>query len=120
MCTGGGTGYRYAQYNPTNPGYSYSSSYSYEYTSGVTSGGSYSYSYSYVPRFSKVAGKTFQVRPTTATCDGALPQGLSSGAIQVLLGDSSVRGLVEGMSVSTWHAALTPNAGDTMGSDWGN
>src|SRR5262245_41940186 len=120
QCYGGGTGYRYAQWNPSYPDYGYTYSYAYEYTNGTKYNYNYGYNYSYSPRFGKVAGKTFQVRPSTSTCDGTLPQGLSAGSMQILLADGSVRGVTDGMTSSTWGAALTPSSGDIMGSDWGN
>jgi prepilin-type N-terminal cleavage/methylation domain-containing protein len=61
---------------------------------------------------------TFQVRPTPNQCDQTVPQGLTSGVIQVGLGDGSVRGVAQGLSPTTWWAALTPTAGDILGSDW--
>jgi prepilin-type N-terminal cleavage/methylation domain-containing protein len=72
----------------------------------------------FTPKFSPVAGKTFQVRPSLSTCDGSVPQGLSSGAIQVLLADASVHSVTRGISPTTWFAALTPDGGEVLGSDW--
>ena len=115
-----GTGSRYGQYNQTYPGASYTYTYSYTYTSGQKYGGSSSYGYSNLPVFRAAAGKTFQDSPDTGKCDASVPQSLSSGAIQVLLGDGSVRGVTSGISANTWGAGLTPNARDLMGSDWSN
>ena len=39
-------------------------------------------------------------------------------AIQVGLGDGSVRTLSSGVSPATWAAALTPAGGETLGNDW--
>jgi hypothetical protein len=62
---------------------------------------------------------TFQTRPTPGnSCNPRLPQGLSSGGIYVLLGDGSVRSVSSGVSVATWHAAITPAGGEVLGSDW--
>jgi hypothetical protein len=119
-CYGSSGGYRYAMYNPTQPSYGYSYSYSYEYTNGTRYDYAYNYSYTYLPRFGRTAGKTFQIRPTTYECDGNLLQGLSSGSVQILLGDASIRGVSQGMSTSTWHAAMTPSGNDQLGSDWAN
>jgi prepilin-type N-terminal cleavage/methylation domain-containing protein len=119
----GGT-YRYG-YWPGQQAYSYSESYSYHWTgSYYTSRNyadqsySYSYGYNYTPQFSPVSGKTFQTRPPQYSCDGTLPQGLSSGGIQVLLGDGHVRLVTRDISPTTWGAALTPNGGETLGPDW--
>jgi prepilin-type N-terminal cleavage/methylation domain-containing protein len=120
--------YRYGQWNMS---YEYAYTYNLTYTwtgtyyksiypSGTTT---YSYSYSYgAPKFNAVSGRTFQVRPNYygGECDGSVPQGLSSGSLQVVLGDASVRGLAQGMSATTWRAAVTPNGSESMGSDWNN
>jgi hypothetical protein len=106
---------RYSYYNAYYDSSSVSS-YSYTYP-----GYTYKYNYSYgsgVPKFNLVAGKTFQVRPAVGKCDGTIPQALSSGAIQVLLGDGSVRGVAAGVSPTTWSAAITPAGGEVLGSDW--
>jgi hypothetical protein len=62
----------------------------------------------------------FQVRPNpnNNTCEPLVPQGLSSGGLQVLLGDGSVRMCNPNISLTTWQAAQTPTAGDVLGSDW--
>jgi hypothetical protein len=70
-----------------------------------------------VPRFSPVAGQTFQVQPPTVKCNGAVPQSFGA-ALQVVLGDASVRSVSGGISSTTWAAALTPNRGEQLGVDW--
>jgi prepilin-type N-terminal cleavage/methylation domain-containing protein len=60
----------------------------------------------------------FQVRPPQNDCDVMVPQGLSTGGLQVLLGDGSVRMLDPSMSIKTWNASLTPAGGEELGSDW--
>jgi prepilin-type N-terminal cleavage/methylation domain-containing protein/prepilin-type processing-associated H-X9-DG protein len=65
----------------------------------------------------------FQVQPTPiigpgAACDPSRAQTPHSGGIQVGLADGSVRGVAPAISPATWHAALTPNGGDILGSDW--
>jgi prepilin-type N-terminal cleavage/methylation domain-containing protein len=125
--TSNGSGYTYnysSRYSQYNAYYDASSTYSYTYSSP-----GYNYSYnstsgSGVPKFNIVAGQTFQVRPPlnpnsgTTGCNGAIPQGLASGGIQVLLGDGSVRSCSSGVSAPTWEAALTPAQGDILGPDW--
>jgi prepilin-type N-terminal cleavage/methylation domain-containing protein len=122
----GGTSYRYGYWpGYYYDGYSYSYSYTYNWTGsyyrslyGPTTSYSYSYGFTYTPKFSPVAGKTFQPRPSLYQCDGSLPQGFSSGGIQVLLGDGSVKTVNGGVSATTWGAALTPNGGEVLGNDW--
>jgi prepilin-type N-terminal cleavage/methylation domain-containing protein len=122
-CYSYGSNNSYAYRNPSyniSYDYGYSYSYSFTYTGSYASYGSFQYSYSYnlSPKFKLVAGKTFQDQPTPSTCDATLPQSFGTGAIQVLLGDGSVRGVTNGISATTWQAALTPSAGDILGNDW--
>jgi prepilin-type N-terminal cleavage/methylation domain-containing protein len=70
------------------------------------------------PAFGPVPGSIFQVRPHLDQVNPLVPQGLTTGVLMVGLGDGSVRGLAAGMSPSTWYAALTPNGGEVLGSDW--
>ncbi len=64
----------------------------------------------------------FQVQPTTngsaGTCDPRLASAPRSAGILVGLGDGSVRMLSAGMSPATWWAAVTPDQGEVLGSDW--
>jgi prepilin-type N-terminal cleavage/methylation domain-containing protein len=117
--SGGGYTYSY-----TSRSSYYNATYDNSTTENFTetcSGGSYSYSYSFgsgAPKFAPVAGKTFQIKPPMNQCDGTVPQGLASGTLLVLLGDGSVRGVAQGVTTTTWAAALTPSAGDLLGPDW--
>jgi prepilin-type N-terminal cleavage/methylation domain-containing protein len=126
-CYGSSGGGRYAYwagYFYESYGYSYSYTYNWigSYYRNIyktdTTTYSYSYSYSYVPKFSPVAGKTFQARPAQYQCDGTVPQGLASGSIQVLMSDGSVKGVGQGVSANTWMALVTSDKGDIPGSDW--
>jgi prepilin-type N-terminal cleavage/methylation domain-containing protein len=71
----------------------------------------------YIPQFRLVPGRTFDVRPIPGECDGEVPQA-TSGALQVLLGDASVKGVSPGITPGTWNAAVTPKGGEPLGSDW--
>jgi hypothetical protein len=120
--------YRYGYYNQVTDGYSYSYSINYKFTGSYylqyypsgTYSYSYNYGYTYTPKFGLAGGKTFQVQPNyqQGQCDPDVPQGLSPGSLQVALADASVRGLRPGMTPATWNAAVTPQGGDTLGSDW--
>jgi hypothetical protein len=66
----------------------------------------------------QIAPTTFQTRPNPNNCNPRVPQGLSSGGITVLLGDGSVRMVSAGVSLATWQAAITPDGGEVLGSDW--
>ena len=46
--------------------------------------------------------------------------GLHTGGMNVGLADGSVRFLGQGISGTTWWAALTPSGGEPMPSDWNN
>jgi prepilin-type N-terminal cleavage/methylation domain-containing protein len=107
-----------SRYSVYNSGYDYSDVFNYSYS---TTGYSFSESGSYnsgVPKFTPVAGKTFQAKPSIPTCDGTLPQSFSSGGIQVLLGDGSVKTVSSGITAATWAAAMTPSGGEVLGNDW--
>lgn len=64
----------------------------------------------------------FQVAPYPyeTNCDYALAQTPHTEGMQVSLADGSVRSLAPKMSPNTWWMAVTPNAGDLLGSDWDN
>jgi prepilin-type N-terminal cleavage/methylation domain-containing protein len=59
----------------------------------------------------------FQVAVTPETCDIFITQSVHA-AMQVALGDGSVRSCAGGMSKTTWVAACTPNDGAPLGDDW--
>jgi prepilin-type N-terminal cleavage/methylation domain-containing protein len=61
--------------------------------------------------------RTFQIKPTTSTCDPAVPQGMSS-VLLTGLGDGSVKSVSSGISYATWAGALTPAGGEVLGNDW--
>jgi hypothetical protein len=69
-------------------------------------------------------GPLFQVNPTPdvsnfpCTQKGGQGQGAHDGAIQVAMGDGSVRGVTQAMSIQTWSAVLTPAFNDVPGPDW--
>ncbi|MBX9584020.1 MAG: DUF1559 domain-containing protein [Gemmataceae bacterium] len=65
-----------------------------------------------------VPGLTFQVRPTLADCNPTIPQTPHPGGMLVALGDGSVRTLAPGMSAVAFWGAVTPDGGETPGSDW--
>jgi prepilin-type N-terminal cleavage/methylation domain-containing protein len=59
----------------------------------------------------------FQVSATPQTCDIFVTQSVHA-AMQVALGDGSVRACSGTMSKDTWIKACTPNDGQPLGSDW--
>ncbi|HEY1860588.1 MAG TPA: DUF1559 domain-containing protein [Gemmataceae bacterium] len=65
----------------------------------------------------------FQVRPpqflnNPGPCDKRLASSPHSAGMNVGLGDGSVRFLGQGISATTWAAALTPAGGEVLGNDW--
>ncbi len=60
----------------------------------------------------------FQVSPAQNACDPKRLQALSSGGINVLLMDGSVRNVSSNISQATWARVMIPNDGMTLGSDW--
>jgi prepilin-type N-terminal cleavage/methylation domain-containing protein len=65
--------------------------------------------------------QTIQQAPQQATCvlDGRITS-FNVQAAQIALCDASVRNLSVGVTSDTLKSACTPNAGDTLGSDWNN
>jgi prepilin-type N-terminal cleavage/methylation domain-containing protein len=59
-----------------------------------------------------------QLKPTQLQCNPALLQSPFSGGVLVGLGDGSVRSVSSGVSQPTWQAAVLPNDGVPLGSDW--
>jgi len=59
-----------------------------------------------------------QARPPVAACNTAQPQSHSTSGILVGLGDGSTRTVSTTISQNTWTAALLPNDGNLLGSDW--
>jgi prepilin-type N-terminal cleavage/methylation domain-containing protein len=62
----------------------------------------------------------FQPTPYTGPTSQCDPRVASTAHpnLQAGLADGSVRGISSGVSGTTWWAALTPNGGETLGSDW--
>jgi prepilin-type N-terminal cleavage/methylation domain-containing protein len=60
----------------------------------------------------------FQLKPSPSAANEALPQGMSSGGLQICLGDGSVRSVSSSVSATTWYAANTPAGNDLLGADW--
>jgi prepilin-type N-terminal cleavage/methylation domain-containing protein len=60
----------------------------------------------------------FQVRPLPGNCDASRASSPHTGGMQVCLADASIHFLSQGMSGTTFWAAVTPASGDTLGPDW--
>jgi prepilin-type N-terminal cleavage/methylation domain-containing protein len=60
----------------------------------------------------------FQAGPSAQQCNWYVTQGGHTSNMMVGLGDGSVRGVSQGMSVGTWVNACTPNDGNPLGNDW--
>ena len=63
---------------------------------------------------------TFQVQPKLDDCINLVPQTAHPGAMQVGLGDASVRSVSANISIRTWRIACNdpPLEGQVLGSDW--
>ena len=82
-------------------------------TETSTTYGYFYYDYSTYPY------KPFQVTPRGSTAASvSSAQALTSAGCLVAMGDGSTRMVNTGVSWSTWYAALTPQSGDILGSDW--
>jgi len=60
----------------------------------------------------------FNVRGYPAVASGGRASSMHSGTLLVGLGDGSVRTVSSSITVTTWWAAITPDKGETLGSDW--
>jgi prepilin-type N-terminal cleavage/methylation domain-containing protein len=60
----------------------------------------------------------FQIKPPPQTVSDEVPQGHSTGSIQTLLCDGSVRGISSSVSALTWYQASTPFGGEVLSSNW--
>jgi prepilin-type N-terminal cleavage/methylation domain-containing protein len=58
-----------------------------------------------------------QPKPIGQGCPGVPTTG-HTASLQCAMGDGSVRGVAQGVSIQTWWWALTPAGGDVLGSDW--
>jgi len=63
-------------------------------------------------------GVPFQAGPSVQSCNWRVTQGGHSSVMLVGLGDGSVRGVSETMSVTTWDRACRPYDGLPLGNDW--
>jgi type II secretory pathway pseudopilin PulG len=68
------------------------------------------------------AGQYWDAPPQTGIsrweCDKARPQSLHTNAIVVCMGDGSSRIVSGQVSQATWHAAIVPDDGIALGTDW--
>jgi hypothetical protein len=53
-----------------------------------------------------------------AAADGGRASDMHAGGINAAVGDGSVRFIAGTISWQSWWAALTPNVGDLLGTDW--
>jgi len=60
----------------------------------------------------------FQGGPSAEQCNWYVTQGGHTGAMEVGMGDGSVRVVSQGMTYTTWSYACTPSGGEPLGSDW--
>jgi prepilin-type N-terminal cleavage/methylation domain-containing protein len=60
----------------------------------------------------------FQAGPSAQACNWYVTQGGHDGGMQVGMGDGSVRGVSDGVTITTWRNACTPNDGNVLGNDW--
>jgi hypothetical protein len=59
----------------------------------------------------------FNVRPLGSACF-SIASSSHTGVILTGMGDASVRNVAQGISATTWWAAMTPSNGDILGNDW--
>jgi prepilin-type N-terminal cleavage/methylation domain-containing protein len=64
------------------------------------------------------ASQPFEIRPANGSANIYMVQSYTLSGVQVGLADGSVRNVSTGVSLPTWNAAITPQTGDLLGSDW--
>jgi prepilin-type N-terminal cleavage/methylation domain-containing protein/prepilin-type processing-associated H-X9-DG protein len=65
--------------------------------------------------------KVPQASPTlgaAGTCDPTTGNSGHTSGVNVAMADGSIRGVTPTISLKTWNAVLTPNGGETIGTDW--
>lgn len=106
-------GWANAPYNGSAWAWAGSCNYSPNYSSSNTNcvGGSY---------VNAIANSNlpFQVAPAASACNWYVTQSGHTGAMNVGLGDGSVRNVTAQVSVGTWILACTPNDGNPLAQDW--
>jgi prepilin-type N-terminal cleavage/methylation domain-containing protein len=104
---------------------------------GASSGSFGNTWWDWAPRFADditLPASKFLLKPTLAYCDSTLAFSQIPNAninicmllatsphtavINAAMADGSVRSLAAGLSADTWWAAVTPNGGEVLGSDW--
>lgn len=60
----------------------------------------------------------FQGGPSPQSCNWYVTQGAHAQTMVVGMGDGSARTVSQGVSVTTWTRAVTPNDGQPLGSNW--
>jgi prepilin-type N-terminal cleavage/methylation domain-containing protein len=60
----------------------------------------------------------FQAGPSPQACNWYVTQGGHAGTMQCGLGDGSVRGVPDSLTLTTWNNACNPADGQVLGSDW--
>ena len=68
--------------------------------------------------FTPTTASGFQMKPASNLTNSTIPQGCSSGVLQVGLCDGSVRGVSQGVAVLTFFQACTPAGGEVLGATW--
>jgi prepilin-type N-terminal cleavage/methylation domain-containing protein len=84
----------------------YKAGYTYSSTAPNYVLGTYTYS------SSLISSTPFQIKPAVGTAEPNIAQGLSSGSINVAMGDGSVRSFTSATTVTNWYAWNSPDNGD--------
>jgi prepilin-type N-terminal cleavage/methylation domain-containing protein len=64
------------------------------------------------------SGIGFQIAPALNACTWQVTQTAHDGAMQIAMGDGSVRGVAASINPQTWVYACFPTDGNLLGSDW--
>jgi len=59
-----------------------------------------------------------QAQPTDSNCQDGRPTAFTASGCLIGMADGSVRSVSTSVSQTTWQAAMTPNGGEVLGSNW--
>jgi prepilin-type N-terminal cleavage/methylation domain-containing protein len=68
--------------------------------------------------YSDQGGTLYQIAPSSNNCVFEVLSTAHTSAMQVGMGDGSVRGVAPGISYLTWIHVILPNDGQALGTDW--
>jgi prepilin-type N-terminal cleavage/methylation domain-containing protein len=90
----------------------------YQICNDVPCAWAYSHETEWAPIYARFNYGKFQMRPTPAQCNPALPQAIHSGGILVGMCDGGVRTVTNAVSPESWYYGCHPSDGVPLGNDF--